>query len=106
MTQTTSATPIKATLVDTTKCIGCRACQVACKQWNNREGEQTELPSGEMGFQNPATLSAKTYTLISFHELPNEKAPGGLDYIFTMHRCLHCLEPACASACPTTALKR
>jgi len=106
MTKTTSAAPIKATLVDTTKCIGCRACQVACKQWNNREGEETELPLGEMGFQNPATLSAKTYTLISFHELPNEKAPGGLDYIFTMHRCLHCLEPACASACPTTALKR
>ena len=106
MTQTATATPIKATLVDTTKCIGCRACQVACKQWNDRGGEETELQLGEMGFQNPATLSAKTYTLISFHELPNEKAPGGLDYIFTMHRCLHCLEPACASACPTTALKR
>jgi formate dehydrogenase iron-sulfur subunit len=103
---TQAATPIKATLVDTTKCIGCRACQVACKQWNDREGEETELQLGEIGFQNPATLSAKTYTLISFHELPNEKAPGGLDYIFTMHRCLHCLEPACASACPTTALKR
>jgi formate dehydrogenase iron-sulfur subunit len=98
--------PIKATLVDTTKCIGCRACQVACKQWNDREGEETELNLGEIGLQNPATLSAKTYTLISFHELPNEKAPGGLNYIFTMHRCLHCLEPACASACPTTALTR
>jgi len=106
MTQPGTAFPIKATLVDTTKCIGCRACQVACKQWNDREGEETELQLGELGFQNPATLSAKTYTLISFHELPNEKAPGGLDYIFTMHRCLHCLEPACASACPTTALER
>ena len=106
MTQAATATPTKATLVDTTKCIGCRACQVACKQWNDREGEETELQLGEMGLQNPATLSARTYTLISFHELPNEKAPGGLDYVFTMHRCLHCLEPACASACPTTALKR
>src|SRR6516162_3932599 len=81
MTEPT-ATPIKATLVDTTKCIGCRACQVACKQWNDREGEQTELQLGELGFQNPATLSAKTYTLIAFHELTNGKAPGGLDYIF------------------------
>ena len=106
MTEPTATTPIKATLVDTTKCIGCRACQVACKQWNDREGEQTELQLGELGFQNPATLSARTYTLIAFHELPNEKAPGGLDYIFTMHRCLHCLDPACASACPTTALTR
>jgi len=106
VTQLTTPTSNKTTLVDTTKCIGCRACQVACKQWNEREGEETTLQLGEIGFQNPPTLTAKTYTLISFHELPNEKAPGGLDYIFTMHRCLHCLEPACASACPTTALAR
>jgi formate dehydrogenase iron-sulfur subunit len=95
----------KSTLVDITKCIGCRACQVACKQWNDRDGELTEFQS-ELGFQNPATLSAKTLTLITFHELPDETAPGGLHYLFTMRRCLHCLEPACASACPTTALTR
>ena len=103
MTLPTTATPIKTTLIDITRCIGCRACQVACKQWNEREGELTELQD-YMGFQNPATLSAKTYTLITFHELPDERAPGGLNYLFTMRRCLHCLEPACASACPTTAL--
>jgi formate dehydrogenase iron-sulfur subunit len=105
MTQLAVETPIKATLVDITKCIGCRACQVACKQWNDREGEETELDFN-LGFQNPATLSANTLTLITFHELPDEKAPGGLHYLFTMRRCLHCLEPACASACPTTALDR
>jgi len=105
MNQPPTSTPIKTTLVDITKCIGCRACQVACKQWNDREGEPTELQD-QLGFQNPATLSAKTYTLITFHELADEKAPGGLNYLFTMRRCLHCLEPACASACPTTALKR
>ncbi len=44
--------------------------------------------------------------MITFHELPNEEAPGGLNYLFTMRRCLHCLEPACVSACPTTALSR
>ena len=103
MTPQTTATPIKTTLIDITRCIGCRACQVACKQWNDREGEATELQD-YMGFQNPATLSAKTYTLITFHEVPDEKASGGLQYLFTMRRCLHCLEPACASACPTTAL--
>ncbi len=105
MTTPASATPIKTTLIDITKCIGCRACQVACKQWNDREGEQTQLDFN-LGFQNPATLSAKTYTLITFHELMDDKAPGGLHYLFTMRRCLHCLEPACASACPTTALER
>ena len=105
MIEPTSATPIKATLIDITKCIGCRSCQIACKQWNDREGEETQLDYN-LGFQNPATLSAKTLTLITYHELPDEKAPGGLHYLFTMRRCLHCLEPACASACPTTALER
>jgi formate dehydrogenase iron-sulfur subunit len=102
-----SATPIKTrtTLVDITKCIGCRACQVACKQWNDRDGEQTQFEA-DLGFQNPAVLSAKTLTLISFHEIPDEKAPGGLQYLSTMWRCLHCLEPACVSSCPTTALVR
>lgn len=105
MSHAANPTPIKTTLIDITKCIGCRACQVACKQWNDREGEATELQD-YMGFQNPATLSAKTYTLITFHELADEKAPGGMHYAFAMRRCLHCLEPACASACPTTALER
>ena len=98
-------TPIKSTLIDITKCIGCRACQVACKQWNDKEGEPTELESA-LGFQNPASLSAKTLTLITSHELIDENAPGGLHFAFTMQRCLHCLEPACVSACPTTALFR
>ena len=105
MTNTAVAGPIRATLIDITNCIGCRACQVACKQWNEREGEETELEA-ELGFQNPATLSAKTYTLIAFHEMENPQKPGGLDSAFVMQRCLHCLEPACASACPTTALYR
>ena len=71
-----SNVPIRTTLIDITNCIGCRACQVACKQWNERDGESTDLlPT--LGFQNPATLSAKTYTLISFHELENPKHAEG-----------------------------
>ncbi len=53
--------PIRTTLIDITNCIGCRACQVACKQWNEREGEETELEA-QLGFQNPATLSARRRT--------------------------------------------
>jgi formate dehydrogenase iron-sulfur subunit len=106
MTQPAVATTItRTTLVDITKCIGCRACQVACKQWNDRDGEKTVLEP-DLGFQNPAVLSAKTLTLIRFQEIPDEKAPGGLNYVSTMWRCLHCLEPACVSSCPTTALVR
>jgi formate dehydrogenase iron-sulfur subunit len=95
--------PIRTTLIDITNCIGCRACQVACKQWNDREGEETEL-NGQLGFQNPATLSSKTYTLISFHESENLEKPSGVDASYVMRRCFHCLEPGCVSACPTTAL--
>jgi formate dehydrogenase iron-sulfur subunit len=97
--------PIRTTLIDITNCIGCRACQVACKQWNERPGEDTELVA-QLGFQNPATLTAKTYTLISFHEMENPQKPGGLDAAYVMRRCFHCLEPGCVSACPTTALYR
>ena len=78
---------------------------MACKQWNERDGEETELEA-DLGFQNPAVLSAKTYTLIAFHEMENPAKPGGLDSAYVMQRCLHCLEPACVSACPTTALQR
>jgi ferredoxin len=70
-----NAVPVKSTLIDITKCIGCRACQVACKHQNDRDGEQTEF-DGIFGLQNPITLSAKTLTLITFHELPNEESPG------------------------------
>jgi formate dehydrogenase iron-sulfur subunit len=83
-----SAAPVKSTLIDITKCIGCRACQVACKHWNDRDGEQTEL-EWNLGLQNPATLSAKTLTLITYHELPNEQAPGA-ELSFHDARCLHC----------------
>ena len=106
MIQVANAAPIKkrTTLVDITKCIGCRACQVACKQWNDKDGEQTVFEP-DLGFQNPAVLSAKTLTLIRTQEIPDERAPGGLYLASTMWRCLHCLEPACVSSCPTTALE-
>jgi formate dehydrogenase iron-sulfur subunit len=107
MTQPSAAPPgqIRTTLIDIANCIGCRACQVACKQWNDREGEETELVAS-LGFQNPASLTAQTYTLISFHEMEAPQKPGGLAAAYVMRRCLHCLEPGCVSACPTTALYR
>jgi formate dehydrogenase iron-sulfur subunit len=105
MTAPTPAGPIRSTLIDIANCIGCRACQVACKQWNEKDGEETEMEA-EMGFQNPAALSSKTLTLIAFYEAENPESPGGVESAFVMQRCLHCLEPACVSACPTTALYR
>ena len=62
MTSPDAKVAVRTTLVDIGNCIGCRACQVACKQWNERDGEITEFEP-DLGFQNPAVLSANTYTL-------------------------------------------
>jgi formate dehydrogenase iron-sulfur subunit len=95
-----------AKLIDTARCIGCKACQVACKEWNDRPGEATQLPDAELGMQNPPRLSAKTYMLLTHHELDDPKLPGGFRTVFTKRQCMHCDHPACASACPVTALAK
>lgn len=90
-------------LIDSTKCIGCRGCQVACKQWNDLPAEKTEFFGGP-GYQNPADLSASTYTLIKFHEvIENGKLA---EWTFWKKQCQHCLEPACSSACLVGALEK
>jgi formate dehydrogenase iron-sulfur subunit len=92
----------KAMLIDTVRCIGCRGCQVACKQWNGRKAEKTTFFGGP-GYQNPADLSADTWTLITYNELPVRDR---IDWVFGKKQCMHCLEPACASACPVAALEK
>ena len=94
-----------ATLVDTTKCVGCRSCQVSCKQWNGLPAEKTQAAAAP-GLQQPASVSAKTRTVVTFNEVPNDAKPGGLDYVFVKRQCMHCKEPACVSACPVTAMHK
>ncbi len=94
----------KACLVDLTKCIACRACQVACKEWNGLEAEHTEFFGAPGGYQNPPALSSKTFTLIRFVEMTDSN--GKLKWVFARSGCMHCQDPACASACPVGALKK
>lgn len=88
----------KVKLIDTSKCIGCRGCQVACKQWN-------QLPAGSTRntgtYQNPPDLQANTWTLIRFQEVGD--ADGKVEWLFRKDGCMHCTDATCEKLCPAGA---
>ena len=88
----------KARLIDISKCMGCRGCQVACKQWNGLQGEKTKFFAAKGGYQNPAALSSNTWSLVKFYEKQTED---GLTWRFRIHTCMHCKDAACIEVCPT-----
>lgn len=90
----------KGVLVDLTRCIGCRGCQVACKQWNELPAESTSF---ESSYENPPALKWNTYTKVRFVE---GEENGTSFWGFIKTQCMHCKEPACASACLVGALKK
>lgn len=93
---------MKALLIDTTRCVGCRGCQVACKQWNSLPGEETKFFGGP-GYQNPRDLSSKTWTLLTYNEA---QIGDKYDWVYGKLQCMHCDEPACAASCPTKAMEK
>ena len=77
-----------AMLYDATRCVGCRSCEVACKDWN---GLPPEEPSTD--------TTAYTWTLIKQYREGNSES-------FRKIQCLHCLHPACVAVCTVGALRK
>jgi len=88
-----------AKLIDTTKCIGCKACQVACSEWNEL---RDEVGHNHGTYDNPQDLSAETWTLMRFTE--HETDAGNLEWLIRKDGCMHCAEPGCLAACPSPGI--
>ena len=90
----TEAKEFVGVLVDTTRCIGCRACEVACGQANGMEVPDVE---NDGALEQERTNSEKQWTVVNRYE--TEKGE-----VFVKRQCLHCWQPACAAACLTNAM--
>ncbi len=95
---------------DTSVCIGCKACEVACKTWNAVPEDGIELTG--MSYDNTGGLGASTWRHVAFIEQigrPGETAGPGADgsrWLMSSNVCKHCTESACLDVCPTGALMR
>ena len=101
------ATTRKGFFTDTTLCIGCKACEVACKQWNQLPDDGLAFTG--MSYDNTVQLGASTWRHVAFIERPvalsNQNA-GGFSWLFSSDVCKHCARAGCLERCPTGAIVR
>ena len=85
-------------LINTTRCIGCRTCEFRCAQAHGLPGPD---PATE---KNPTrTTSEREWTVVNTYENKGVGEKGASD-VHVKRQCMHCLEPACVSACLTEAM--
>ncbi|MDI6892538.1 MAG: 4Fe-4S dicluster domain-containing protein [Actinomycetota bacterium] len=90
----------KAILYDASKCTACRACYVACKQWNVLAAAEVK----KLGtYYNALDLDGTTWNLIDFIE---KDEPDRFRWLFISKRCMHCAEPSCVNVCAAGAIKK
>jgi len=82
-------------LVDTTTCIGCKACEIACQEWNDLPFAQTMFDNT---YQTMPETSWNFWNLIKFNE--HERDDGNMMLLMRKDQCMHCAEPGCLTACP------
>ncbi|WP_392552817.1 formate dehydrogenase subunit beta [Orbus wheelerorum] len=83
-----------AKLIDVTTCIGCKACQVACSEWNDL---RAEIGTNVGVYDNPADLEPKAWTVMRFSEV---EVNGRFEWLIRKDGCMHCSDPGCLKACP------
>jgi formate dehydrogenase iron-sulfur subunit len=124
--------PRKGFFTDTSVCIGCKACEVACKEWNEVPDDGYELTG--MSYDNTQALGASTWRHVAFVEKPltttdlglpgmgppgamesgagtsadtaTESGDGGVRWLMSSDVCKHCTHAACLDVCPTGSLFR
>jgi formate dehydrogenase iron-sulfur subunit len=82
-------------LVDIDLCIGCKACEIACKEWNGLPPDDTQNFGS---YQSHEDLTPTTWDLMRFKEV--ELDNGDLAWLIRKDSCLHCDEPGCLLSCP------
>jgi formate dehydrogenase iron-sulfur subunit len=101
----TEVRPQMGFFTDTSLCIGCKACEVACKEWNHVPDSMDELTG--MSYDNTVDLGANTWRHVQFIEQPTQiEEEDGFRWLMSSDVCKHCSEAACLDVCPTGALFR
>jgi len=92
---------------DTTVCIGCKACEVACKQWNQLPSDGYDFTA--MSYDNTVALGASTWRHVEFIERPmplGGQSAGSFSWLMLSDVCKHCAHAGCLENCPTGAIIR